>query len=185
MRDRYTADDGNNNVVQPKPPGNFQYHDPKKCVFCSRMEDGLKKVKVSKTGREYQIKRHYTCLSTHVVYLATCGLCHSQYVGQTTMEMRKRHYGHRDEIKRQSDGIGEHFHHLAIEMGLDLKKSVDMDILMNEFQLAVVGSVQPGMPWTQSRLDALESDLQDRFQCLLKHGGIGKRDETRRRRNGQ
>ena len=185
MRNRYTSDDGNNNVVQPKPPGNFQYHDAKKCVCCSRMEDGLKKVKVSKTGREYQIKRHYTCLSTHVVYLATCGLCHSQYVGQTTMEMRKRHYGHRDEIKRQSDGIGEHFHHHAIEMGLDLKKSVDMDRLMNEFKLAVVGSVQPGMPWTQSRLDTLESDLQHRFQCLLKHGGIGKRDETRRRRNGQ
>ena len=67
----------------------------------------------------------------------------------------------------------------------DLKESVDMDTLMREFKLAVVGSVQPGMPWTQSRLDNLEADLQHRFQCLLKHGGIGKRDETRRRRNGQ
>ena len=99
------------------------------------------------------------------------------------MEMRKRHYGHRDEIKRQSDGIGEHFHHHAKEMGPDLKESVDMDRLMKEFKLAVVGSLQPGMPWTQSRLDNLESDLQHRFQCLLKL--IGKRDETRRRRNGQ
>ena len=58
-------------------------------------------------------------------------------------------------------------------MGLDLKKSKDMDILMKEFQLAIVGSVQPGMPWTKSRLDNLESDLQQR--CLLKHdGGIGR-----------
>ena len=101
------------------------------------------------------------------------------------MEMRKRHYGHRDEIKRKSDGIGEHFHHHATDMGLDLKKGEDMNRLMKEFQLAIVGSVQPGMPWTQSRLDNLEADLQHRFQCLLKHGGIGKRDETKRRRNGQ
>jgi hypothetical protein len=27
------------------------------------------------------------------------------YVGETTKEMRRRHYGHRDEIKRRSDGI--------------------------------------------------------------------------------
>ena len=70
-------------------------------------------------------------------------------------------------------------------MGLDLKKGEDMNRHMKEFQLAIVGSVQPGMPWTQSRLDNLEADLQHRFQCLLKHGGIGKRDETKRRRNGQ
>ena len=56
---------------------------------------------------------------------------------------------------------------------------------MKMFKLAIVGSVQPGMPWTQDRLDNLESDLQHRFQCMLKHGGMGKRDETKRRRNGQ
>ena len=49
----------------------------------------------------------------------------------------------------------------------------------------IVGSVQSGKPWTQDRLDGLEADLQHRFQCLLKHGGMGKRDETKRRRNGQ
>ena len=74
---------------------------------------------------------------------------------------------------------------ITTEMGLDLKKGEDMNRLMKEFQLAIVGSVQPGMPWTQSRLDNLEADLQHRFQCLLKHGGIGKRDETKRGRNGQ
>ena len=70
-------------------------------------------------------------------------------------------------------------------MGLDLKIGNQMDRLMQHFHLAVVGSVQPGKPWTQARLDNLESDLQHRFQCLQKHGGIGIRDETRRRRNGQ
>ena len=101
------------------------------------------------------------------------------------MEMRRRHYGHRDEVKRGSDGIGEHFHQHADDMRLDLRKGEDMDRLMSEFKLVIVGSVQPGQPWTQSRLDNLEADLQHRFQCLLKHGGMGKRDETKRRRNGQ
>ena len=60
-----------------------------------------------------------------------------------------------------------------------------MDQIMKNFHLAVVGSVQPGKPWSQSRLDKMEADLKHRFQCLEKHGGIGIRDETRRRRNGQ
>ena len=187
MINRHQSEDNNNTVVtaQPRPAGNYQYHDSKRCVCCSRMVDGLTKVKISKTGREYSIKRHYTCLSTHVVYLATCGICSSQYVGQTTTEMRKRHYGHREEIKKCSDGIGEHFHQHSVQMGLDLKNSKDMEELMKMFKLVIVGSVQPGMPWTQDRLDRLESDLQHRFQCMLKHGGMGKRDETKRRRNGQ
>ena len=119
-----------------------------------------------------------------MVYLSTCGICSSQYVGQTTMEMRRRHYGHRDEVKRGSDGIGEHFHKHAQEMRLDLRKGDDFERIMREFKLVIVGSVQPGQPGTQSRLDNLEADLHHRFQCLLKHGGIGKRDETKRRRNG-
>ena len=87
-------------------------------------------------------------------------------------------------MKRASDGVGEHFNLHAVELGLDLKSSKDMEVLMKNFQLAVVGSVQPGQPWTQARLDSLESDLQHRFQCMQKHGGMGIRDETRRRRNG-
>ena len=183
MRNKFSNSDGGV-PAPPRPAGNFHYHD-RRCVCCARMEDGITKVKISKTGREYEIRRHYTCLSTHVVYLATCSICSSQYVGQTTMEMRRRHYGHRDEVKRGSDGIGEHFHQHADDMRLDLRKGEDMDRLMSEFKLVIVGSVQPGQPWTQSRLDNLEADLQHRFQCLLKHGGMGKRDETKRRRNGQ
>ena len=78
--------------------------------------------------------------------------------------------------------ISQYPNHYAIEMVLDWK-SADMDGLMKEFQLAIVGSVRPGMPWSQSRLDNLESDLQHRFLCLLKNGGIVKRVETIRRRN--
>ena len=67
----------------------YRRHDQTRCVCCEIMEDGLKTVKISKTGREYVIKRHYTCLDTYVVYLATSLICQSQYVGQTIKEMRR------------------------------------------------------------------------------------------------
>ena len=101
MRNRYRSDNDEEDDTHLPPPGNYRRHDPSRCVCCARIEDGQTKVKISKTGREYIIRRHYTCLDTHVVYVATC-----LYVGETTKEMRRRHYGHRDEIKRRSDGIG-------------------------------------------------------------------------------
>ena len=155
MRNQYRSGNGDEPDTDQNlpPPGNYRRHDQNRCYCCARMEDGLKKIKISKTGREYVIKRHYTCLDTHVVYLATCLICQSQYVGQTIKEMRRRHYGHRDEIKRRSDGLGEHFNNHAVEMGLDFKVSGQMDQLMQYYHLAVVGSVQPGQPWTQTRLD--------------------------------
>ena len=165
MRNKYSRKEVNPSTAVP-PPGNYRQHAPARCVCCARMEDDLRKVKITKTGREYMVKRHYTCLSTNVVYLVTSQICWSQYVGQTTQELRKRHYGQR-------------------ELGLDLKSSKDMEALMKSFHLAVVGSVQQDQPWSQARLDSLESDLQHRFQCMDKHGGMGKRDETKRRRNGQ
>ena len=134
MRNIYQSEDNNNTAVtpQPRPAVNYQYHDSKRCVCCSRMVDGLTKVEISKTEREYFIKRHYTCLS--------------QYVGQTTMEMRKRHYGNREEIRKSSDGIGEHFHQHSVKMGLDRKNSKDIKELMKMFKLAIVGSVHQRTP---------------------------------------
>ena len=74
MRNKYTRNEENPNPALP-PPGNYRHHDPARCVCCARMEDELKKVKISKTGREYTVKRHYTCLSTRVEYLVTCDIC--------------------------------------------------------------------------------------------------------------
>ena len=73
----------------------------------------------------------------------------------------------------------------AVEMGLDLKNSKHQEQLMKHFHLVIVGSVQPGMPCTQDKLDKLEMDLQHKFQYLQKHGGIRIRDESRRKQNGQ
>ena len=66
-----------------------------------------------------------------------------------------------------------HFLAHAVELGLDLKSSKDMETLMQNFHLVVVGSVQLGKPWTQAMLDSLESDLQHNSSaCNNMEGGI-------------
>ena len=98
----------NTNRPPPPPPGNFKLHN-KNCVTCLRIDDEKTKFTSSRTGRAYKITRHYTCESSHVIYLARCCLCNVDYVGQTTQTMRKRHLGHRAEIRAGADGLGEHF----------------------------------------------------------------------------
>ena len=72
------------------PPGNYKKHS-KNCKACLRMTEGKVEFSSSKTQRNYKIKRHYTCESTHLVYLVRCRLCNVDYVGQTTQSMRERH----------------------------------------------------------------------------------------------
>ena len=56
---------------------------------------------------------------------------------------------------------------------------------MKHFQLTIIASVEPGKPWTQTRLDELEGRLQKQLMTMDYNGGINLRDEThRRRRNG-
>ena len=76
----------------------FKLHN-KNCVTCLRIDDEKTKFTSSRTGRTYKITRHYTCESSHVIYLARCCLCNVDYVGQTTRTMRKRHLGHRADIR--------------------------------------------------------------------------------------
>ena len=87
-------------------PGNFKFHN-KNCVTCLRIDDEKTKFTSSRTGRTYKITRHYTCESSHVIYLARCCLCNVDYVGQTTQTMRKRHLGHRAEITAGTDIVGK------------------------------------------------------------------------------
>ncbi|CAH2329928.1 Hypothetical predicted protein, partial [Pelobates cultripes] len=54
----------------------------------------------SKTKKNFKIKEHITCNSTHVVYLLTCG-CGTQYVGRTIRPVKKRFLEHFNNIKNQ------------------------------------------------------------------------------------
>ena len=149
-------------------PGCFRQHQPHSCVCCSKMEEKSTNFTSTKTGRRYQISRKYNCLSTWVLYVVTCRTCQVQYVGQTTQEMRKRHYGHRSDIRNGIAGLGGHFNekHGA---GLDLTKKEDLKTCMEGFSLVIVASVRPPQtqeeaPACQARLDRLEGDLQHRLR---------------------
>ena len=148
----------NTNRPPPPPPGNFKLHS-KNWFTCLRMENEKIKFTNSRTERSYKITRHYTCESSHVIYLAQCSLCNVDYVGQTTQTMRKRHLGHRADIRAGADGLGEHF--LSKHgVGKDLKnENVFENEVMKHFNLTIIASVEPGQPWTLRRLDQLEGDL--------------------------
>ena len=178
MRNRF-KEDGNSeqNQLAIPPAGNYKFHNSR-CMCCLRMEDGRVNYKSTKTKREYRIRRHYTCQTTFCVYLVTCGLCSAQYTGQTTKTMRERHYGHRSEVKRCEDGVGAHFYQHASDLNLNLAQ--DLESIMKYFNVTIIGSVEPDMPWSRSRLDRLESDMMERLMTMEAHGGINLRVERRR-----
>jgi hypothetical protein len=43
------------------------------------------------------------------VVLVACDACNIQYVGQTTQEMRRRHYGHQRDKRNGIARLGSHF----------------------------------------------------------------------------
>ena len=94
--------------------------------------------------------------------------------------MQKRHYRHRAEVKAAGDGLGEHFHKHAVELGLDL--NTGMDNIMKNCSIVIVASVEPNQPWSKTRLDKLEADLDDRVMFLNKHGGMNRIEDRRRER---
>ena len=153
------------NLPPPPPPGNYRLHN-KNCVTCLRMEDGKTEYQSAKTGRTYKIRRHYTCQNqTHLVYLVRCGFCNANYVGQTIQTMRKRHLGHRAEIRAGSDGLGRHFKELGV--GLNLKnEEVFESQIMKHFELTMIGSVEPGKSYSQNNLDRLEGKMQQQLMTM-------------------
>ena len=85
----------------PKP-GNFVKH-ARKCRTCLRISNGKNNFQSSKKN-----SRHFTCESTHLIYLVRYDLCSMDNLGQTTQSMRKRHLGHRGEILSGADGLRKH-----------------------------------------------------------------------------
>ena len=80
-----------------------------KCkVSCPILKEGSKFTSTN-TKRTYPIKQKLTCTSSFVTYLGTCKKCKGQYVGKTTTMFKKRHSGHKQEIKNEIWGLGHHY----------------------------------------------------------------------------
>ena len=146
--------------------GNEVLH-KRNCVTCSRMAK-VNKFTSQATKRTYSIKRKFSCETSWCIYLATCLVCKSDYVGQTWRKegMRARHRGHRAECKTGNSALGLHFknHHGG---------STD------SMQLVIIDSVAPG---NHKELDEKEARWIQQLKTMedMGHGGLNIREELTR-----
>ena len=94
--------------------------------------------------------------------------------------MRKRHLGHRSEIRSGADGLGKHFLSHGLNLNLKDEETFEENV-MKYFELTIIASVEPGKPWTQTNLDRLEAKFQKNMMAMDYNGGICIRDETKRK----
>ena len=80
----------------------------KNCVTCNVLQE-TNRVSSNATGERFTIFSSITCTSIGVVYLINCTDCGKQYVGETGGELRVRHRGHRQEIRKANTPLGQHF----------------------------------------------------------------------------
>ena len=77
-------------------------------VSCPVIKEGAT-FKSTSTGKIYKIRQKVNCDSAWVIYLSTCKKCKGQYVGKSKNAFKKRHSGHKQEIKNQIGGLGHHY----------------------------------------------------------------------------
>ena len=146
------------------PPGCFKHNHGRrgrKCELCQRLLQG-DKFSSQFTGFTYRIRRHLTCKSRYIVYLATCLVdsCGKQYCGSSTQYMHVRHGGHRQEILNGSTAVGRHFATCGLE----------------NMQIQIIDSVKEGQ---QMALLNLEGYWQNILATFVENGNINVRDELR------
>ena len=61
------------------------------------------------THKKYTIRQKVNCDSDYIIYLGTCKRCKGQYVGKSKNSFKKRHSGHKQEIKNRNGGLGQHY----------------------------------------------------------------------------
>lgn len=82
----------------------------KKCATC-RFLVPTKEAQSKDSSFKYKINQYLDCNSASVIYLIWCNLCNIQYIGQTSMSLKERMYGHRNDIKNmnQYKPVSQHF----------------------------------------------------------------------------
>ena len=85
--------------------GCFKCH---KCHACQVISESTH-FESTNTKKSYKIHQNLTCNSTYIVYLATCKKCLGQYVGKSTQMFKRRHSGHKQEVKKCYGGLGQHY----------------------------------------------------------------------------
>ena len=89
----------------PQNPGCFKC---RKCHACPIVKEGCNFLSTN-TKKKYKVKQNLTCNSSYIVYLATCLKCDGQYVGKSSQLFKRRHSGHKQEVKNCYGGLGQHY----------------------------------------------------------------------------
>ena len=89
----------------------------KRCSCCKHVP-GTKHITSSNNGMIFPLKDKLNCLSSNIIYVISCSLCHKQYVGETGRTLRQRLNNHRSNIGcDKGDPVADHFnlplHNLA------------------------------------------------------------------------
>ena len=146
----------------------------KGCICCRRIANGVSKYTSTVTKQSYKIDGNYTCETNNCIYLVTCGICEEQYVGKTTMSMKKRHLKHRNDIKANRFGLGTHFFKHAEEIGINM--DTNMEDIMQHFNLCIITS---GDKYSAEEWKDSEASLMQTLKTTQDYGGMNIRLERR------
>ena len=97
---------------------------------------------------KFEVRQHFTCVSSSVVYFIQCSLCNCVYVGETGCKVRERMNQHRFDISRHNDTpVAAHFclpgHNLQISVLQSTQDSVIMRRLIERTWISRIRSM-PG-----------------------------------------
>ena len=106
------------------------------------------------TEKTYRIRKKLNCNSAYVIYLATCAKCRGQYVGKSQTIMKIRHSNHKQEIKKKTGGLGQHYG--GTGCGYD------------NLTLQIIDQVNQG---DNKALEDQEIYWQNQLRCYIQNGG--------------
>ena len=126
------------------------------CHTCNLLIEGSL-FRSKNTGRTYKIKQHLTCDSSYVIYLGSCSKCGGQYVGKTSQKFKRRHSGHKQEIKNAIGGLGHHY-------------GPSNGCCYDHLKMQIIEQVKQG---DEAQLANREVYWQNQLRCFVQNGGGG------------
>ena len=116
--------------------GSFKCND-KRCRTCPYMNEG-KTIRITSTGRDFNIKERMNCKTQNVLYIITCNGCHSQYVGMTTDNLSNRVRVHKQQINHAE------YRQINVSEHIDLCSKQDIKFTITPFY-KLTGSKTSGL----------------------------------------
>ena len=145
-------------------PGCFKCD--KKCHACRILTQG-KHFYSTNTGRRYDVKQKMSCDSSFIIYLGTYLKCSGQYVGKSTQQFKRRHSGHKQEIKNMVGGLGHHYGGKGCGYA--------------SLSIQIIKGVQEG---DQKALCDREIFWQNQLRCYVQNGGNAHCFRKEKKKNG-